>query len=194
MKPFDWVAAVVLFLQFPIPLFWLILHPGVGFWRQHVWAGYWVAGLSAWGTLAVFLYSFHERLFASEQTSGWGVAAALAMIGTDGYILYRVERELGRARLVGHAELKGTGELATQGIYARVRHPRYAGMMLAVAGACLMAGTLMLWVVAGIWWLLLLFAVHLEEQELRERFGGAYAAYSERVPRFVPFRIWCRER
>ncbi|HEX2713241.1 MAG TPA: isoprenylcysteine carboxylmethyltransferase family protein, partial [Candidatus Acidoferrales bacterium] len=119
----------------------------------------------------------------------WAIGAGFVLIAADGYIVSRVERQLGGSRLVGHAELKGSGELATEGLYAQVRHPRYAGMMLSVLGACLLAGSLMLWVAAAVWWVLALVAVSLEERELRARFGAAYEAYSKRVPRFVPFRF-----
>ncbi len=193
MKLLDWVAAAVLALQLPIPLFWLIVHPLVAFWRRHLRAGYCLAGLSAWGGASLFLYAFHERLFLSAEAPAWAIAVGLVLIATDGYVLFRVQRELGATRLVGHAELKGEGELATEGLYGRVRHPRYAGMMLSVLGACLMAGTLLLWVVATAWWLLALAAVRLEERELRARFGAAYEAYSKRVPRFFPFRFGPRE-
>ena len=66
-------------------------------------------------------------------------------------------------------------------------------MMLSVLGACLMAGTLLLWVVAAVWWVLVLAAITLEERELRARFGAAYEAYSRRVPRFLPFCLLPRE-
>lgn len=193
MTFFDWVAAVVLFLDLPIPLYWFILHPQVGFWRRHVRAAFAFAGLLAWGTVTALLVTMHERLFASPGAPVWARAVGLALIAMNVYILIRVERELGSSRLVGHAELKGSGELATRGLYARVRHPRYAGMMLSVLGACLLAGTLLLWLVAAAWWLLVLAAVSLEERELRARFGATYVAYSHRVPRFLPFRVWPRE-
>ncbi len=193
MKLLDWVAAAVLFLQFPIPIFWLIMHPLAGFWRRHLKAGYLLACVTAWGAVIAFLSVFHERLFASAHAPAWAIALGLALIIADGYILFRVERELGGKRLVGHAELTGGGELATQGLYARVRHPRYAGMMLSVLGASLIAGSLLLWMAAAVWWLLALAAINLEERELRARFGTAYEAYSKRVPRFLPFRFWPRE-
>ena len=192
MKPLDWLAAVVLFIQLPIPLFWLIVHPLVGFWRRHVRAAYLVAGLSSWGAVGAFLYRYRERLFRSEQAAPWAVAAGLALLAAEGYLLYRVERELGASRLVGKAELSGGGELATQGIYARVRHPRYTGMMAAVAGACLLASSRLMWMLAAAWWLLALFATRVEEHELRTRFGAAYVEYSKRVPRFLPFRFRSR--
>ena len=192
MRLLDWVAAIVLLCQLPIPLFWLIVHPLVGFWRRHIGVAYLVAVLSAWGGVAVFVYLFHERLFLSERGPAWAKAVGLALIAADLYVLYRVERELGTTRLVGHAELKGGGELLTKGVYARVRHPRYSGMMFSVLGACLIAGTLLLWEIVAVWWLLALVAIRLEEKELHARFGAAYAAYSKRVPRFLPFRAWPR--
>lgn len=79
------------------------------------------------------------------------------------------------------------------GLYARVRHPRYTGMMAAVLGACLMVGTLLLWVTALGWGLLALLAVSIEERELHARFGTSYHDYARRVPRFLPFRSWPRE-
>ncbi len=193
MRLLDWVAAVVLFLWLPIPVFWLILHPLVGFWRKHRRASYLVAGLTAWGGGTWLLATFRGQLFSSASAPPWAIALGLALIAADGWVLFRVERELGRVRLIGQAELQGGGELATAGLYARVRHPRYSGMMFAVLGACLIAGTLWLWVVAAGWWLLVLAAVGFEERELRQRFGAAYVAYSRRVPRFLPFRFWRRE-
>ncbi len=193
MKLLDWVVAVALLLQLPIPLFWLIVHRKIEFWRKHVRAGYWVAGLSAWGIVAAFLYAFHGRLFLSERSPAWAIAVGLALMATDAYVLHRVKRDLGRSRLVGQTEMEGGGELATQGLYARVRHPRYIGMMVAVFGACLVASSRLLWVVAAVWWLLALAAIGLEERELRARFGEAYAAYCKRVPRFLPFDFWVRK-
>ncbi len=193
MSVFDWLAAVILFFHLPIPLYWLILHPAVSFWRQHTPAVYWVAGLSAWIPMAFFLKTFHKLLFASDHAPVWALALGIALVVADGLVFYQVQRELGGKRLVGHAELEGTGELATTGIYARVRHPRYAGSMMAVLGACLVAGTLALWVVAACWWLLLITSILLEERELRRRFGASYDAYCKRVPRFLPFRLWPRE-
>ena len=190
MKFFDWVAAVVLLIELPVPVFWLMLHPLVGFWRLHVKATYVFAGLAAWGTGGLFLAAFHDRLFSSARAPGWAIAIGLALVALEAYLFPRVEHELGSARMVGHAELKGTGEIETTGLYARVRHPRYVGMIAAVLGACLMAGTLFLWTVVGAWLLLTLLVVSLEERELRARFGEAYIAYSRRVPRLFPFRLW----
>ncbi len=197
MKSFDWVAAVVLWIDLPIPFYWLILHPLVGFWRRHLHAAYLVAALLPWSAAAALLYAFHRHLFSSARALAWApawkVAAGLALMATDAYLLFRVERELGGMRLVGHAELKAAGELASEGLYARIRHPRYTGMMAGVLGACLLVATPLLWGIVGAWWLLALATVQLEERELRARFGPDYDDYCRRVPRFLPFRLLPRK-
>jgi protein-S-isoprenylcysteine O-methyltransferase Ste14 len=79
-----------------------------------------------------------------------------------------------------------SGELVTDGIYATIRHPQYAGLFLAILGSL-------------IWWpsvITILMAPVLlwsydrlakrEERELEAQFGEAYRRYRERVPAFVP--------
>ena len=81
---------------------------------------------------------------------------------------------------------RAKGELVTDGIYATIRHPQYAGLFLAILGSL-------------IWWpsvITLLMAPVLlwsyrrlarrEERELEAHFGDTYRQYRERVPAFVP--------
>jgi protein-S-isoprenylcysteine O-methyltransferase Ste14 len=184
------VAAFFLFIELPIPIYWLIIHPFNSFWRNRVRAAFWIAGLTAWTVGGVLLWIFRPLLLAAARPSWAEIAAGLALIGVEVYLLVRVERELGGGRLVGHAELTGTGELFTGGLYAYVRHPRYAGMFCAAVGAALIAGTPRLWAILALWWVLALVVIRLEERELAARFGPAYAVYRKRVPAFLPFRAW----
>lgn len=193
MTLLGWIAGVVLFLQLPIPLYWFVVHPQVKFWRRHERAAYITGLVAAWGSATAFLLGFRRSLFAAETAPAWAIVAGLALLIFEGFVLVRVKRDLGGARLMGKTELSGGGEIATTGIYARIRHPRYAGSMAAVAGACLLAGTRWMWLVAAIWCVLVLVAILLEERELRERFGDAYVEYCRRVPRFFPLRSRPRE-
>lgn len=193
MTKLDWFAGAVLCVQTPIPAFWLLVHPFVGFWRRRPRLVFLLVAPGVWLMVDGPLFIFRERLFAAAQAPLWAIVAGLVLIVADAYFLFRVHRELGGFRLFGQAELAAARELAQTGLYARVRHPRYTGMMAAVLGVCLMAGTLLLWLVAVVWWLLALIAVFLEERELRARFGAAYDAYARRVPRFLPFRFWPAE-
>jgi protein-S-isoprenylcysteine O-methyltransferase Ste14 len=182
------VAGFVLFFELPIPIYWLILHPFNSFWRSRVRTAFWFAGLTAWTCGGVVLWHFRHLLLAAARPSWFAIAAGLALIAVEGYLFVRVERELGSRRLVGHAELTGTGEMFSDGLYAHVRHPRYAGMFSAVLGAALLAGSTSLWIVLIVWLLFALIVIRLEERELAARFGPDYEAYRKRVPAFLPFR------
>jgi protein-S-isoprenylcysteine O-methyltransferase Ste14 len=182
------VAGFVFFFELPIPIYWLILHPFNSFWRRRVGAAFWFAGLTAWTCGGVALWHFRHSLLAATRPSWFAIVTGFALIGVEGFLFVRVERELGSRRLVGHAELTGTGEMFSGGLYAHVRHPRYAGMFSAVLGAALLCGTPSLWIALIVWLPFALIVIRLEEKELAVRFGASYQAYRQRVPAFFPFR------
>jgi protein-S-isoprenylcysteine O-methyltransferase Ste14 len=78
-------------------------------------------------------------------------------------------------------------ELATSGPYAYIRNPLYVGTFVVAAGIVIASrsGSLAL-VFVGVFFLVYLPAVELEEQHLREIFPH-YPGYAERTARFVPF-------
>ena len=181
-----WLAAIVLFLQLPIPLYWFVVHPQVKFWRRHSRAVY-VVGLScSWLPVTAAMIVYYHQLFRADWPPAGALGVGLVLVVFEGWIFWRVHRDLGTARLVGQTELSGAGEIERGGIYSRMRHPRYAASFLAILGACLLAGTRTMWLVAASWFVLMLMVIALEEREMRARFGAAYANYCERVPRFLP--------
>ena len=89
-------------------------------------------------------------------------------------------------------ELADQHGLVTDGIYARIRHPIYASLILwAVAQPVLIQNLLAGWggpiAVAMVW----LIRVPAEERMMLERFGEEYEAYVRRTGRALP-RIWRR--
>lgn len=188
MKPPGWLAALVLFLHLPIPLYWLVVHPWGSFWRSRPKAAYIAGVLCSWLPVTAALVVFRHRLFRSDWPPVASLLTAVGLITFEGWIFWRVHHDLGTARLVGKTELSGSGELEIRGIYARIRHPRYTGSFLAIVGACLLAGTAVMWMIAACWLILMRFAIALEESELRRRFGARYEAYARAVPRFFPVR------
>jgi protein-S-isoprenylcysteine O-methyltransferase Ste14 len=186
MRMLHVIAGFFLFFELPVPFYWLILHPLNSFWRHRVRAAFWVAGLTAWTAGGVLLWIFRSRLLAATPPSPISIAAGLFLIATEIYLFWRVERELGSRRLVGHAELTGRGDMFTGGLYAHVRHPRYAGMFTGVLGAALLAGSRLLWAVLAVWCVFALLVIRLEERELAARFGAPYVEYRKRVPAFLP--------
>ena len=194
MAIFDWVAAFVLFMEMPIPLYWFVIHPQPSIWRQNLRAGYLTGVLVAWGMGGTLLVLFHGSLFTHEMPSVWSLVLGIALILFDGFIFARARKDLGTSRLVGEAEMQGRVELERNGIYARIRHPRYAGMIAAVFGACLLVATPRLWIVFAGWLALTMLAIQLEEREMRRRFGAAFEDYCRKVARFLPLRFARRER
>lgn len=182
------VAGFILFFELPIPIYWLILHPFNAFWRSRVRAAFWFAGLTAWTCGGAVLWIFRHELLSATPPSWVAIVLGFLLIAIEGYLFVRVERELGSRRLVGHAELTGTGEMFSGGLYAHVRHPRYAGMFSAVLGAALLANTKLLWIVLVLWCPFALTVIRLEEKELASRFGQAYETYRRQVPAFLPLR------
>jgi protein-S-isoprenylcysteine O-methyltransferase Ste14 len=170
----------------PIPLYWFVVHPLVRFWRRHQKAAYITGVLCSWPPVTLALVVYRRELLRRDWPSGGAIATGLFLIIVEGWMFWRVHRDLGTSRLVGRTELSGSGEIAYRGIYARIRHPRYTGSFLAIIGACLLAGTRVTWMVAGVWMMLTLLAISFEERELRARFGATYEAYCRRVPRFLP--------
>jgi protein-S-isoprenylcysteine O-methyltransferase Ste14 len=84
--------------------------------------------------------------------------------------------------------LKEGPELVTSGPYRFVRHPIYSGILLALAGSTLAAGSvwLILFVVFGAYFI---YSARVEEGLMMHEFPDAYAAYKKRTKVIVPF-VW----
>ena len=78
--------------------------------------------------------------------------------------------------------------LVTDGIYAWIRHPQYAGIGIIIIGALIQWPTLLTLVMAPVLVASYARLARKEERELEAHFGEAYQAYRERVPAFAPLR------
>jgi protein-S-isoprenylcysteine O-methyltransferase Ste14 len=192
-KAVRFIAIAILAFEMPVPIYWLILHSRVFFWRRHIRAAFPVAVLAAWGIIDWLLYHFRVELFRRESLP-WLALVGMVLIGFDVFAFCTSEAVLGGRRIVGHSELAGSRELIARGLYARVRHPRYLGMMSGVFGACLVVALPPLWAANILWLALALLTIRAEEKELHTRLGAAYVAYAERVPALLPFRLGSRDR
>jgi protein-S-isoprenylcysteine O-methyltransferase Ste14 len=85
--------------------------------------------------------------------------------------------------------LKRDHELIVDGPYHWVRHPIYAGILVALAGTALAVGEWRGVLAVVLAWAAYWRKVTIEEAVMRRQFGEAYARYSERVPALVPFLI-----
>ena len=72
--------------------------------------------------------------------------------------------------------------LVAEGIYARLRHPRYVELLIALIGYALIANYLASYFVVALWIPAICgLIVFLEEEELRDHFGKVYEDYCRRV-------------
>jgi protein-S-isoprenylcysteine O-methyltransferase Ste14 len=83
---------------------------------------------------------------------------------------------------------KENPELVTSGPYRLVRHPIYAGMLLAMLGSAF--GVNVAWVLAFVLFgAYFIYSARREEQLMTEEFPQQYPAYARRTKRLVPF-VW----
>jgi protein-S-isoprenylcysteine O-methyltransferase Ste14 len=81
---------------------------------------------------------------------------------------------------------QGRGTLVTDGIYSRVRHPQYLGLILLVVGFNIQWPTILTLFMAPILIVMYVRLARREDRELAARFGDRFTAYAGRVPGFLP--------
>lgn len=174
----------------PALAYWCVAHPLVSFWRRlgPRWALailFTGLGLGWWG-----MWVIRDRALGADLGTNLALIGPAALIYSISIVLeIKVRKHLKLNMLVGIPEFSQAdrkGRLLSEGIYGRVRHPRYLAIIIGSFGWALFVNYAGVYVLAiltvpGIY----LVAV-LEERELLERFGDEYARYRERVPRFVP--------
>lgn len=189
-----WLAAIVFFFELPNPIFWLIVHPQIQYWRGRLRAAYATALVGSWGPVTTLLIVCREIIFRKGNRSDLQIGVGLLLIAAGIHLFARAKKDLGASRFIGKAELQGRREVIDTGVYSRVRNPRYGGMILAVIGACTLAATPLMWAVCGVWFAMVMMVIAFEERELRERLGDPYVEYCRRVPRFIPSGMLVRTK
>jgi len=184
------VALLVVLAYPPGLLLWVAIHPLAAFWRRlGVVATYAILAVPM-ALLMFVVYGARHTLLAREfGTNPLTIGASLVLVVCAATIAWKRRRLLTPAVLVGVPELSSRhypGRLLTEGIYRRIRHPRYVELVLWVSAYALFANHLAPYVVVLASLPVLMLVVVLEERELRGRFGTEYDEYCRRVPRFVP--------
>ena len=77
-------------------------------------------------------------------------------------------------------------KLLSEGIYGRIRHPRYVSVFFGALAIALFSNYLATWILQILLVPVIYLLAIIEERELLERFGEDYRRYMEQVPRFVP--------
>jgi protein-S-isoprenylcysteine O-methyltransferase Ste14 len=188
-RAIDGLALIYAALYFPVPVYWLLIHPAVNYWRRIGYRSFWIA-LPVWAMVGVPLALTGNSLFAyrlSRNAATYALGAAF--LALNFWISRRVHQEFSFKKLAGLPELNPEHPLrgvVGTGIYARIRHPRYANIILGFLAFGLLTGAAAIFLLAFVTYLMYLIVTPLEERELREQYGSEYEAYARTVPRFFP--------
>jgi protein-S-isoprenylcysteine O-methyltransferase Ste14 len=184
------LALITLLGLVPGLLLWFFIHPFVGFWRRL--GPFWTYAVLSVPVAALMAGVFRARGALLEREYGTQVGLVglgVACLICGAMIARTRRRHLTFGVLAGIPELSSkpsSQKLLTEGIYGRIRHPRYVELMLWLLGYALIANYLALYIAVPISLAALYLIVILEERELRDRFGSEYEEYCRAVPRFIP--------
>ncbi len=187
-----YVALLVLTALPPGLALWFFIHPFARFWRKlgPVWT-YVILSIPTVGLMVTVVLWRGQLLAVEYGTSVPFVALAITLLVCAVVIQAKRRKHLTKAILTGIPELSNgnePGKLLTEGIYGKVRHPRYIELWLFVVAYSLFSNYLALYFGALLTVPTLYLVVVLEERELKQRFGIEYEEYCTQVPRFFPRR------
>lgn len=172
-----------------IPVFWLLIHTRIEYWRSRprspyrvlipAWVGMWVL---------VALATLPWRTAPLYQTPWtWLPAAALFALGIWIYSNAGAgfsPKQLGGVPEVqaGHPEQR----LATSGVRAHVRHPVYLAHLCEMLAWSVGTGLAACYALTGFGMITGAIMIRAEDVELAQRFGEPFAAYKRSVPAVLP--------
>jgi protein-S-isoprenylcysteine O-methyltransferase Ste14 len=184
-----WLAVLTLLTLPGALLFWYLIHPFAATWRRLGRLPAYTIILALWTLLAYVLWLVREPLLRVRYGfNPWLAALAVVLYAIAVYIEIRCRRHLKFHILAGGPELSrdDPGKLLDQGIYSRIRHPRYMSLMFGMTAAALFMNYQVVYLMLLACVPLVYGIVLIEERELKQRFGDAYVEYSRQVPRFIP--------
>jgi len=168
---------------------WLLLHPFVSFWRHIGTAKTLVVITAATVLAALVMYLVREPLLGLRFGVRWPLACVSAvLLALSSYLNALVYRQVPKFMAFGLAEIScaDSGHLVTEGVYSRLRHPRFVAMALAVAAMALLTNYAAIYILFVVYVVAIFVISLLEDRELAARFGSRYSDYVRDVPRFLP--------
>jgi protein-S-isoprenylcysteine O-methyltransferase Ste14 len=184
--------AIALLLALPyVIIAWSVIHPFAKFWRR---IGGYFAWVLVWLVLGgiIITVNIHKKdLLAVDLGHNIFLVILSIVIWVVG-LMFRLKylKPLTFDILIGNPEIfkdKYPGKLLTEGIYSKIRHPRYLQLFLVFLGFVMFANYLMPYIFLFVFSIGMFFVIILEERELQDRFGTEYQTYCSKVPyRLMP--------
>ena len=113
---------------------------------------------------------------------------AYVFAGFGTIIMVKSTKQISLSRFLGiFSKLDQMDELVVSGLYSKIRHPLYAGLVLTFIGYFLFAGTAAAAVHLICLALYVPIGIYFEEKNLIAYYGQSYKEYREKVPPFFPW-------
>jgi len=113
----------------------------------------------------------------------WAAGLVITAIGVGIAIYARLSLGTNWSSMV---TVKSGHELIRGGLYGRIRHPIYTGILLAMLGTAMIRGHLRGWMGLGIMFVSFYVKARREEQFLRHEFGEAWETHMRETGMFLP--------
>ena len=187
-----YLALVTLMMAPGALLYWFSVHPCIRFWRRVGARRTLAIHLTGIAVVAAAMFAVRQPLLAAEFGTSYlliGVAAPLVVF--SGWLRKKLSKQLKARILMGVPELepeKSQSGLLTEGVYARIRHPRYVQLLVTLLAYALFTNYLAVYVIFLVSIPIVGLIIRIEEKELRDRFGQEFEQYRARVPALIPRR------
>ena len=185
-----YLALIVVVTWPPALIFWLLIHPFVRYWRKVGTKLTYSVVISVMVVVAAGLFLIRDFLLAVHFGTNYFLLVLAAAVYAMAVVVYlQRKKHLTFRVLSGLPELdpnRHEQKLLTDGIYARMRNPRYVEVSLGLLAIAFLTNYLATYLLVLVFSLGIYFLVLLEEKELQARFGREYEEYCKRVPRFIP--------
>ena len=171
-------------------LFWFSIHPFIAFWRRVGAKTTLVVHFAGMIAVAGMLIAYRDVLMRGDLGTNYvftGLSVVLLIV--SGVMRYYQNQVLPNTTLLGIPELDPRGHesrLVVEALYARIRHPRYVQLGVALLAYALFANFVTCYVAVGLALVGVRVVVAFEERELVARFGDDYRRYMQTTARFVP--------
>jgi protein-S-isoprenylcysteine O-methyltransferase Ste14 len=130
---------------------------------------------------------FFAGFFLSKSISNLRLCLGLPLIIGGMVIRWIAIIQLGNSFTVDVA-INNESRLKTDGIFKRIRHPSYSGLLLVIVGFASTMGSIYSFIVFVIpVFIALTYRIGVEESLLRKAFGDSYIEYSRNTKKLIPW-------
>jgi len=132
------------------------------------------------------IVGFVAGFYLSKSITYIFSSAGMILIFCGAIIRWLSILQLGNAFTVDVA-ITDKAKLKTDGIYKKLRHPSYSGLIIIIAGFALTMGSIYSFIVFFVpVFYAIIYRIEVEEKVLINEFGSSYLEYRNRTKRIIP--------